>query len=185
MMENNPTSDRLARILDEVEREGVSAPSPEPAVSRSTEERAPASPLSSGGLGALLGGLAADPSVLSAVLPALLSAMSGAGGGQPSQGEGAPPVPTATVSAAPLPKPPPDRHTALLCAIKPYLGERRQATAETVLRLCRVWDALSRAGVTPSLLAGLLGGGTSPVVSVGGVPVEAEGTSGSPPSDSP
>ena len=54
-------------------------------------------------------------------------------------------------------KHPTDRHTALLCAIKPYLGERRQATAETVLRLCRLWDALSRAGLSSALLGGLLG----------------------------
>lgn len=59
-------------------------------------------------------------------------------------------------------KHPTDRHTALLCAIKPYLGERRQATAETVLRLCRLWDALSRAGLSSAVLNGLLGGGASP-----------------------
>lgn len=54
---------------------------------------------------------------------------------------------------------PPDRHTALLCAVKPYLGERRQATADTVIRLCRLWDALSRAGLSTAVLNGLLGGG--------------------------
>ena len=57
---------------------------------------------------------------------------------------------------------PPDRHTALLCAVKPYLGERRQATADTVIRLCRLWDALSRAGLSTAVLNGLLGGGTPP-----------------------
>ena len=57
---------------------------------------------------------------------------------------------------------PPDRHTALLCAVKPYLGERRQATADTVIRLCRLWDALSRAGLSTAVLNGLLGGCTPP-----------------------
>ena len=57
---------------------------------------------------------------------------------------------------------PPDRHTALLCAVKPYLGERRQATADTVIRLCRLWDALSRAGLSTAVLNGLLGGGAPP-----------------------
>lgn len=57
---------------------------------------------------------------------------------------------------------PPDRHTALLCAVKPYLGERRQATADTVIRLCRLWDALSRAGLSTAVLNGLLGGGMPP-----------------------
>lgn len=53
-----------------------------------------------------------------------------------------------------------DRHTALLCAIKPYLSPHRRETAETVIRLCRVWDALERSGIS---LTGLLS-------SVGGVP---------------
>jgi hypothetical protein len=49
-----------------------------------------------------------------------------------------------------------DRHTALLCAIKPYLSPERQDAAETVIRLCRVWDALERSGIS---LSGLLAGG--------------------------
>ena len=47
-----------------------------------------------------------------------------------------------------------DRHTALLCALKPYLSPHRRDTAETVLRLCRIWDALERSGIS---LTGLLG----------------------------
>ena len=47
-----------------------------------------------------------------------------------------------------------DRHTALLCAVKPYLSPERQSAADTVLRLCRVWDALERSGIS---LSGLLG----------------------------
>jgi hypothetical protein len=52
-----------------------------------------------------------------------------------------------------------DRHTALLCAIKPYLSPQRREAAETVIRLCRVWDALERSGISLSgLLAGLPAG---------------------------
>ena len=83
------------------------------------------------------------PPDLISLLPSILSALpqGGSGAGKAGGGKGHPM----------------DRHTALLCAIKPYLGERRQATAETVLRLCRLWDALSRAGLSSSLLGGLLG----------------------------
>lgn len=52
-----------------------------------------------------------------------------------------------------------DRHTALLCAIKPYLSPRRQEAAETVIRLCRVWDALERSGIHVGDLFGGLGAG--------------------------
>ena len=49
-----------------------------------------------------------------------------------------------------------DRHTALLCAVKPYLSPRRREAAETVIRLCRIWDALERSGISlPGLLSGL------------------------------
>ena len=83
----------------------------------------------------------APPSAdLLSLLPTLLSALPQGGG---------------TSAGA---KHPTDRHTALLCAVKPYLGERRQATAETVIRLCRLWDALSRAGLSTAVLNGLLGG---------------------------
>ncbi len=137
-MEQNQTADRLARLLDEIE--GASPPT----------DPAPAE-----GLGGILGGLAANPALLSSILPALLSALPSGGG----QGASAPVLPEGNTPApAPKPSPSSDRHTALLCAVKPYLGARRQATAETVLRLCRVWDALNRAGITPSMLSGLLGG---------------------------
>ena len=81
---------------------------------------------------------------LVSLLPAILSALPQGGGSSGAKGH------------------PPDRHTALLCAVKPYLGERRQATADTVIRLCRLWDALSRAGLSTAVLNGLLGGGAPP-----------------------
>ena len=82
---------------------------------------------------------------LVSLLPAILSALPQGGGPQGGGTSGAKGHP-------------PDRHTALLCAVKPYLGERRQATADTVIRLCRLWDALSRAGLSTAVLNGLLGG---------------------------
>ena len=86
---------------------------------------------------------------LVSLLPTILSALPQGGGPQGGGSSGAKGHP-------------PDRHTALLCAVKPYLGERRQATADTVIRLCRLWDALSRAGLSTAVLNGLLGGGTPP-----------------------
>ena len=55
-----------------------------------------------------------------------------------------------------------DRHTALLCALKPYLSPSRRESVEMVIRLCRVWDALEKSGISPlSLLrsAALVGEG--------------------------
>lgn len=167
--DNNGAADLLARILDEVEVE--STPKPASAVADPAETHvkgasgngAPVTGASSGG--SLLGGLAADPALLSSVLPALLSAFP-QGGGKSASAETGAGTGSAGGSSPPKGRPYPlDRHTALLCAVKPYLGERRQATAETVLRLCRLWDALSRAGLSPSMLNGLLGGGTPPAQS--------------------
>ena len=53
-----------------------------------------------------------------------------------------------------------DRHTALLCALKPYLSPHRRDTAETVLRLCRIWDALERSGISLTGLPGSTGNAT-------------------------
>ncbi len=145
-MDTNTASLLLDRLLDEVESESLE---PTPASVKTgtapTTPTAQAPPAS--GLASLLGGLAADPAVLTSVLPAMLSAF---GGGSSSKGE-----PASLSSERPLP---PDRHTALICAVKPYLGERRQATADTVLKLCRIWDALNRAGLSPAVLGKLLGG---------------------------
>lgn len=68
-----------------------------------------------------------------------------------------------------------DRHTALLCAVKPYLSPRRREAAETVIRLCRIWDALERSGIS---LTGLLGGlgGAEPSERGSSTPSEGEVT---------
>ncbi len=151
-MDTTGGPDRLSRILDEVEGRADASASPSP--------EAPPAPTSAGG--SPLGGLGLDPNLLTSVLPSLLSALpKGTGAGKP----------TASPSSAPL-----DRHTALLCAVKPYLGARRQATAETVLRLCRIWDALNRAGISPAVLGNLLGGAASALS--GDVSVASEEPSG-------
>lgn len=144
----------LERLLDEAEAgEGSSSqtdsavpattPAPE-AVTASTP------PPSTGGGGFPLGALLANPALLSA-LPTLaenLGPLLGGGTG----GIGSSPKATRPHTI--------DRHTALLCAVKPYLSPQRQSAAETVIHLCRIWDALERSGIS---LTGLLGGlGTAP-----------------------
>lgn len=98
-----------------------------------------------------LGALLSNPAFLSA-LPTLmenLTPLFGSFGGAVGS------TPTATHPH------PIDRHTALLCAIKPYLSPHRRETAETVIRLCRVWDALERSGISLTGLLSSLGGGVS------------------------
>ena len=98
-----------------------------------------------------LGLLLRDPTILSA-LPSLLGRLSSPAsvGDKPAEGS-----PRATHPRAM------DRHTALLCALKPYLSPHRRETAETVLRLCRVWDALERSGISLTELLGTVGGSAS------------------------
>ena len=111
--------------------------------------------------GSLLGGLLSNPALLSA-LPQLMSSLGPllGGGGQKS----AQPSPASqpqegdSPSAAPQPKAgiPLDRHTALLCAIKPYLGKDRQAAAEYMIQMCRVLSTLQGMGISiPSLMASM------------------------------
>ena len=49
--------------------------------------------------------------------------------------------------AAPPPPPPPkkkeNRREALLCALKPYLSPDRREMADYLIRICRVYDALT------------------------------------------
>lgn len=135
-------SDTLDRILREVEtpREaGDDFPAD------AETEGAPAETVSpawaeANPFGTLLGGLAGNPALLSAI-PALvenLGPLLGGGGGGKS------------AVAKPI-APSLDRHTALLCAVKPYLGSERQEAAERIIRLCRAWDALQKSGLTEIL----------------------------------
>ncbi len=129
------------------------APAPSASAPSASAPAVGASLAGGGGLGTLL----ANPALLSALptlaenLSPLLGAMSRGTGGVPSAAR--PP----SVDRPPSVRRPHtvDRHTALLCAVKPYLSPRRQEAAETVIRLCRIWDALERSGIS---LSGLLSG---------------------------
>lgn len=177
-----PGLNLLERLLDEAEAQGGgdgTADPPTRAEPSSVPPAAPSSPPSvpsaaAAGLGGasgeasltgggLPGALLANPAVLS-VLPVLAenlaplmgAAVSGSGGGQ----NGAPGDSSGQGSGAVRPRFA-DRHTALLCAIKPYLSPARREAAETVIRLCRVWDALEKSGISLSGLLGSLGGAVS------------------------
>ncbi len=155
----NGLPDLLERLLDEAEQgsEATHAPPSEvppppaaPAVTVSappTQAPTPPSRPTGGSLlgGLPLGGLLANPALLAA-LPTLAENL-GPLLGSLSGGTGSAPTATRPHTV--------DRHTALLCAVKPYLSPQRQSAAETVIRLCRVWDALDRSGIS---LSGLLGG---------------------------
>lgn len=158
----------LDRLLDEVEGDTnaanlPSAAPPPPSTSAVPTQAVPADTApasgnaipSSGGGASLLGGLLANPALLSA-LPTLAENLSPLLGSL-SRGTGSAPTATRPHTV--------DRHTALLCAVKPYLSPRRREAAETVIRLCRIWDALERSGIS---LSGLFSG------SVGGVPAAQE-----------
>ena len=134
-----PEGNLLERLLDEVEQvsDGEAPPLPPPPP-----------PGGSSPLGAIL----SNPALLSA-LPALMENLSPLLG---SLGGGVGSSPHATRPHAV------DRHTALLCALKPYLSPHRRETAETVIRLCRVWDALEKSGISLSGLLGTAGGSTPP-----------------------
>ena len=134
-----PEGNLLERLLDEVEQvSDGEAPPPPP----------PPPPGGSSPLGAIL----SNPALLSA-LPALMENLSPLLG---SLGGGVGSSPHATRPHAV------DRHTALLCALKPYLSPHRRETAETVIRLCRVWDALEKSGISLLGLLGTAGGSTPP-----------------------
>ena len=134
-----PESGLLERLLDEIEgAPDGEAPPP------------PVSPPPSGG--SLPGALLSNPALLSA-LPALLENLSPLLG-SPGGGVGSSPAATRPHAV--------DRHTALLCALKPYLSPHRRETAETVIRLCRVWDALEKSGISLTGLLGTVGGSTPP-----------------------
>ena len=97
-----------------------------------------------------LGLLAQNPALLSAI-PTLMENLSPLLAGLKT-GVGSAPNATRPHSI--------DRHTALLCAIKPYLSPHRRDTVETVLRLCRIWDALERSGISLTGLPGSTGNAT-------------------------
>ena len=155
----SPLNGLLERLLDEVEGDAPldtdgPPPSPPPPEGPDQPDTPPPSPASAGTptdnpLGLLLQNhalLSALPSLLENLSP-LLGSLGGSGG------VGSSPQATRPHSI--------DRHTALLCALKPYLSPHRRDTAETVIRLCRVWDALEKSGVSLTGLLGSVGGGAT------------------------
>ena len=91
-----------------------------------------------------MGGLLENPALLQA-LPQLMSSL----GPLLSSGK-------ATTSAK---KSSLDKHTALLCALKPYLGRERQQALEQMISVCRVMTTLEGMGISlPDLWAGLTAG---------------------------
>ena len=139
-----PLSGVLERILGEVESEEANGAVPEEPPRHTAI--ADASPMG----GNLLGILSQNPALLSA-LPVLFENLSPLLGG--FGGTGSAPPATRPHSV--------DRHTALLCALKPYLSPHRRDTAEMVIRLCRVWDALEKSGVSLTGLGGSVGNAAS------------------------
>ena len=137
----------LERLLDEVEAATDGGRPPEGQAVEPPQKGQAVEPPPKDPLGLLL----RDPTILSA-LPSLLGRLSSPAsvGDKPAEGS-----PRATHPRAM------DRHTALLCALKPYLSPHRRETAETVLRLCRVWDALERSGISLTELLGTVGGSAS------------------------
>ena len=136
----------LERLLDEAE----AASTPAPDASPPPQPSLPAEAVPGRG-GSPMASLLSNPAVLSA-LPSLMENLSPLLSGL-RQGIGSSPAATRPHTV--------DRHTALLCAIKPYLSPHRRETAETVIRLCRIWDALEKSGISLSGLLGSIGSGAT------------------------
>lgn len=143
------------------------APNGETAVPNGGDRASAASSPSPDGMSPLLSGLLSNPALLAAIptlvenlSPLLNSSGHGTGNGRAdgrADGRAESRAASGAASAggketAPAAKKyPVDRHTALICAVKPYLSPERQEAAETILRLCRIWDALGRSGMLTAL----------------------------------
>lgn len=127
------------------------APNGETAIPNGGDRASAASSPSPDGVSPLLSGLLSNPALLAAIptlvenlSPLLNSSGHGTGNSRATSAGGKDTAPAAK-------KYPVDRHTALICAVKPYLSPERQEAAETILRLCRIWDALGRSGMLTAL----------------------------------
>lgn len=153
-----PIGDLLERLMDEAEQGQIdTADTP-------VKILPPDVPAVGAPEGGVLGGLLSNPAILSA-LPQLISGLGMISKGPASaDNRGNRSVDKDTVSASSAVKAPvgslhPDRHTALLCALKPYLGSERQQAAEYLISLCRVWNTLQGMGINiPALLLSGQGG---------------------------
>ena len=124
--------------LDELIREAT-AQSPEEPSSQGAGAVPPLPPPPMPDLSGLLGGLASNPELM-AKLPQMISTLgpmlSGMSGGA-GRSSFAPPPHGMQSSHGPHSSHG-DRHTALLCAVKPYLCAERQAAADRLIQLCKM-----------------------------------------------
>lgn len=137
---------RIDRILDEVEStptggagsDAVPPVQPGAGTESPSDVRAAGSDAPSGVNP--LGGLLANPELLAALphvaglLSPLMKNLGALTGG-------------ASPGSQPR-KAPPNRHTPLIRALRPYLSPERRQAAETVLNLLDVWDTLSDMGIS-------------------------------------
>lgn len=157
MQGTSPPEDLLDRLIRKAQEEVPSTPTDTPPSTPVSTDTKASTPVGNG----VLGGLLSNPAMLSA-LPQLMSSLGPllSSGGQKTQalptGGGSTPkgTPTPPKTAIPI-----DRHTALLCAIKPYLGRERQQAAEQMINLCRVWSTLQGMGISLPMLLSAFGGG--------------------------
>lgn len=159
-----PEEDLLTRLIRQAETQGTAASHADPPPEAAGQTNAGGQSVGGG----LLNGLLSNPALLSA-LPQLLNGLGGLSKGSAARPITAQPVaadptdsrpaeaqPAPEGGGTPLPAikiPHLDRHTALLCAIKPYLGSSRRQAAEYLINLCRVWNTLQGMGLNlPALL---------------------------------
>ena len=151
-----PPEDLLDRLIRKAQEEVPNTPTDTPTSPPVSTDAQASTPVGNG----VLGGLLSNPAMLSA-LPKLMNSLGpllGSGGqktqdlptgGSTSQGSH-----SASNTSIPV-----DRHTALLCAIKPYLGKERQQAAEQMINLCRVLSTLQGMGISLPMLMSAFGGG--------------------------
>ena len=145
-----PTEDMLDRLIREAQEEP-----PREETAKPTQAPPATSPM-----GGLLSGLMSNPALLQA-LPQLMGSLGPLLGGGKTR-DAADTKAVAATQDTPVVKQPHvsvDRHTALLCAVKPYLSRERQQAAEYMISLCRVWSTLQGMGISLPMPTSALTGG--------------------------
>ena len=127
----NESSGGLSGRLDELISEAMAADAADAVATSSSSSPSP-------DLSSLLGGLAGNPELLSKLpqMMSMLGPMLDGLGGAPGKSGGHPGGAHTGKGT--------DRHTALLCAVKPYLCAERQAAADQLIRLCKMGDLLQK-----------------------------------------
>ena len=126
----------VSSLLDRLIAEAQEADESPPADTSSVE----AAPASASADAFPLGALFSNPAVMTAI-PTLMKELGPMLSGLNGKGDSG-----GSASLKFLQGGHPDRHTALLCAVKPYLGRERQEAAEQLIRLCRIWTAIQGMG---------------------------------------